>query len=77
MLIKARRYVVPSAPGKRFDGDIKVTDMLYACYANSSRKKKTSQSSIAAIRERYMEIINGLGLSLSLDDQFEVISRKL
>ena len=28
-----RRYVVPSAPGKRFDKDTKVTDMLYACYA--------------------------------------------
>ena len=28
-----RRYVVPSAPGKRFSGDTKVTDMLYACYA--------------------------------------------
>ena len=29
---ESRRYVVPSAPGKRFDGDTKVTDMLYACY---------------------------------------------
>ena len=27
-----RRFVVPSAPGKRFDGDTKVTDMLYGCY---------------------------------------------
>ena len=27
----ARRYVVVSAPGKRFGGDIKVTDLLYAC----------------------------------------------
>ena len=27
-----RRYVVPSAPGKRFDGDFKVTDKLYECY---------------------------------------------
>ena len=28
---EARRYVVPSAPGKRFSDDIKVTDMLYLC----------------------------------------------
>ena len=28
----ARRYVVPSAPGKRFSADTKVTDMLYDCY---------------------------------------------
>ena len=29
----SRRYVVPSAPGKRFSDDTKVTDMLYSCYA--------------------------------------------
>ena len=28
-----RRFVVPSAPGKRFSKDTKVTDMLYQCYA--------------------------------------------
>ena len=36
---KGRKYVVPSAPGKRFDGDIKVTDMLYACYAKAEKKE--------------------------------------
>ena len=30
---ESRKYVVPSAPGKRFSNDIKVTDMLYECYA--------------------------------------------
>ena len=29
---ESRRYVVPSAPGKRFSADTKVTDLLYACY---------------------------------------------
>ena len=29
---ESRRYVVPSAPGKRYSGDTKVTDLLYACY---------------------------------------------
>ena len=29
---EGRRYVVPSAPGKRFSSDTKVTDMLYQCY---------------------------------------------
>ena len=28
----ARRYVIPSAPGKRFDGDEKVTDLLYTLH---------------------------------------------
>ena len=30
---ESRCFVVPSAPGKRYSDDIKVTDMLYACYA--------------------------------------------
>ena len=37
-IIKAesvRRFVVPSAPGKRFDGDTKVTDLLINCYNQS------------------------------------------
>ena len=29
---ESRRYVVPSAPGKRYAQDTKVTDMLYQCY---------------------------------------------
>ena len=35
-----RKYVVPSAPGKRYDGDTKVTDMLYACYAKAEGGEK-------------------------------------
>ena len=34
---KSRRYVVPSAPGKRFSSDTKVTDMLYGCYAKAEK----------------------------------------
>ena len=33
---EARRYIVPSAPGKRFSDDTKVTDMLYQCYGSES-----------------------------------------
>ena len=32
---ESRRFVVPSAPGKRFSGDTKVTDLLYKCYASA------------------------------------------
>ena len=27
-----RKYIIPSAPGKRGPGDDKVTDLLYACH---------------------------------------------
>ncbi|MGN0277569.1 MAG: aspartate kinase [Hominisplanchenecus sp.] len=70
---KERRFVVPSAPGKRFDGDIKVTDMLYRCYAKAEAGEDFS-SDLAAIRARYQEIIDGLSLTLSLDGEFECIA---
>ncbi len=71
---ESRRYVVPSAPGKRFNGDTKVTDMLYTCYAAAEHGSDFSIK-FAAIKERYQEIIDGLELSLSLDDEFETIYR--
>lgn len=70
----ARRYVVPSAPGKRFKDDTKVTDMLYACYALAEQGKDFSKD-LAKIMDRYQEIIDGLGLELSLKDEFLLIEK--
>lgn len=71
---ESRRYVVPSAPGKRFSSDIKVTDMLYDCYASAEREEDFT-GKLQAIKERYYEIINGLKLDLSLEDEFEQINK--
>ena len=69
-----RRYIVVSAPGKRFDGDTKVTDMLYGCY-HLAENGKDFKKELADIAARYQEIIDGLGLSLSLKDEFAVIEK--
>lgn len=69
---ESRMFVVPSAPGKRFSSDIKVTDMLYDCY-NTAAEQKDITEKIANIKARYQEIIDGLNLTLSLDDEFETI----
>ncbi|MCR4728676.1 MAG: aspartate kinase [Lachnospiraceae bacterium] len=71
-----RRFVIPSAPGKRFAKDKKVTDMLYACYATAEKAKSAAavKAELEAIKERYTEIISGLGLKLSLDAEFETIA---
>ena len=68
----SRRYVVPSAPGKRFTDDTKVTDMLYSCYAAAVKEKKFTEL-LDKIKERYQEIIDGLGLDFSLDEDFDII----
>ena len=69
---ESRRYVVPSAPGKRFSSDIKVTDMLYACYEAAAGGSDFTEQ-LDQIKERYQEIIDGLDLSFSLDKDFEKI----
>ncbi|MCM1538550.1 MAG: aspartate kinase [bacterium] len=69
-----RVFVVPSAPGKRNSSDTKVTDMLYACYETAERGKDFSVR-LARIEARYQEIIDGLGLTLSLREEFEKIKQ--
>ncbi|MDE7285172.1 MAG: aspartate kinase [Lachnospiraceae bacterium] len=69
-----RRFVVPSAPGKRFSDDTKVTDMLYACY-DLAEAGNNFKEQMQAIKERYQEIITGLALDLSLDEEFKTIEK--
>ena len=69
-----RRYVVPSAPGKRDDKDTKVTDMLYACYGKA-QAGEDFKAALKEIKGRYQEIITGLQLELSLDEEFKTIEK--
>ena len=70
---ETRRYVVPSAPGKRYSGDTKVTDMLYQCYY-AAANGENFDGMLKQIKARYNEIIGGLNLKLSLDKEFETIA---
>ena len=73
---ESRVYVVPSAPGKRHDGDIKVTDLLYECY-ELALKGQNFYEPFLAVKDRYNEIIQGLGLNMSLAEAFNEIEDKL
>ena len=69
----SRVFVVPSAPGKRFSDDIKVTDMLLSAHAVAA-KSGNFEKAMKDIKARYDEIIEGLGLkNFSLDEDFEII----
>ncbi len=68
----ARLFLVPSAPGKRYDDDTKVTDMLYSCY-ETILSGGDAEAAFYPIALRYEDIIAGLGLSLSLQDEFDRI----
>ena len=67
-----RRYIVASAPGKRFADDIKVTDMLYACYDRAVQGEEI-ESLFDVVCQRYREIIRDLSLDLSLEAEFSTI----
>ena len=71
-----RRYVVPSAPGKRSPRDTKVTDMLYNLYDSVSDERSFAEC-LKNIRARYDEIIKGLGLTLDLTEEFDLIAKNL
>ena len=69
-----RVYVVPSAPGKRFKDDTKVTDLLYQCYERVLTGEDFAKA-FAPVRERYEEIIKELGLKISLEDEYVKIGQ--
>lgn len=76
----SRRYVVPSAPGKRSAKDTKVTDMLYSCYRQAildnymeDEVEEDFEELLNAIKARYDAIIEGLGISMNLEKEFKII----
>ena len=75
----ARRYVVPSAPGKRYSDDVKVTDMLYTCYQMIREKKSMQEVDdyYKNITERYDSIIRDLGLDFDLSGEYEYIKNAM
>ncbi len=73
---RSRHYIIVSAPGKRASGDTKVTDLLYRLY-DAVSDPAHFQEVLETIEARYQEIIDGLGLSFSLSDDFEKIAADL
>ena len=72
----ARRFVVPSAPGKRSKDDTKVTDMLYTCY-NMVKKQENIDEYYKNIAKRYNDIIADLGLNFDISGELEYIKNAL
>ena len=72
----ARRVVIVSAPGKRFSGDHKITDLLYLCAAHI-KYGVSCEDIFAMIRDRYNEIIAECGLHISLDKEFDALWDKM
>ena len=72
---KDRRYIVASAPGKRFSEDIKVTDMLYECY-NKALKNESVDEAFDKVKARFEDIINELGIEFDISDEIETVKKE-
>lgn len=70
---KERKLVVPSAPGKRFKDDTKVTDLLYKAY--NAKTDTEFQVTFLEIKQRYQDIIDDLKLNISLEEDFIEIEK--
>ncbi|MBR2646944.1 MAG: aspartate kinase [Clostridia bacterium] len=73
-----RRYVVVSAPGKRFSGDIKVTDLLYECSdAYESGDEAAFQKVFEKIRSRFLNIEKEIGKDLHISAALDVVEKEI
>lgn len=71
-----RTVIVPSAPGRRFDEDDKVTDLLYRCHAEQAAGE-SFEATFARIGKRYTEIAKTLGLSIDLVPYLDEIAANI
>ncbi len=69
-----RRYLVPSAPGKRFPDDEKVTDLLYLCHTLASQGEPFEEP-FSKIRERYVSIARGLHLRVDIEAHLNEVEK--
>lgn len=67
-----RLYVVPSAPGKRFGDDIKVTDLLYSLYS-AVQNGDDYEPIFNKIASRYIEIRDDLGIDTDIEAHLQTI----
>jgi len=73
---EARRFVVVSAPGKRFSGDTKVTDLLYACY-DEIEQSGTCSKAFAKVRARFESIVKELNIEMDISSVLDETEKRL
>lgn len=71
-----RRYVVPSAPGKRSKQDQKITDLLYLCHEHA-KQGIAFDDVFKIIADRYLQIVADLGLKLDLKPHLDEVKRRV
>lgn len=71
-----RKYIIPSAPGKRDSKDHKVTDLLYMCYQLASHNLNFDEV-YGIIEKRFQDICIELSLDIDINENLLEIKRKI
>ena len=71
-----RKYIIVSAPGKRFPSDTKVTDLLYLCMTQKENNIPYDQV-FQVIEDRFMAVKMNLGLEVDLKKHFDEIKKNM
>lgn len=71
-----RKFIVVSAPGKRYEGDNKITDLLYLCKTHMEHNLPWEQL-FEVVMDRYVAVEHNLGIDAQLDSHFEKIRENL
>lgn len=71
-----RKYIVVSAPGKRFEGDNKITDLLYLCKTHMEHNLPYDQI-FQVVTDRFMAVKLNLGVEVDLQVHFDRIKENL
>ncbi|NFO10632.1 aspartate kinase [Clostridium botulinum] len=73
---KSRKYIVPSAPGKRISKDSKITDLLYLCHAHINAGISLDDV-FNHVKKRYIGIVTDLELDLNIQSHLDIIKKDL
>lgn len=73
---KKRRYIIPSAPGKRYKEDQKITDLLYLCNAHAEQNIPFGDV-FSIIRKRYMQLVKDLNVDICIEEELNDIEKKI
>ena len=71
-----RRYIVVSAPGKRYESDNKITDILYLCKTHIEHNLPYDQL-FQVVADRFMAVQINLGVKVDLFRYFDEIRENL
>lgn len=71
-----RKYIVVSAPGKRYSADVKVTDLLYNCHKELLSCGNCDMS-FAAVRARFVSIVKELNIDFDISSVLDETKERI